>query len=62
MKPLTPDFVPLSLMLIERTRYKRLSIIKENRKERKKGEVKKASRSKKLLDMLTPEQLKAAGF
>jgi len=62
MKPLTPDFVPLSLMLIERTRSKRLSIIKENRKERKKGEVKKASRSKKLLDMLTPEQLKAAGF
>ena len=62
MKPLTPDFVPLSLMFIERTRYKRLSIIKENRKERKKGEVKKASRSKKLLDMLTPEQLKAAGF
>ena len=62
MNPLTPDFVPLSLMLIERTRSKRLSIIKENRKERKKGEVKKASRSKKLLDMLTPEQLKAAGF
>jgi len=62
MNPLTPDFVPLSLMLIERTRSKRLSIIKENRKERKKGEVKKASRSKKLLNMLTPEQLKAAGF